>query len=52
MPVQSLPVGSVVDLKALSKEPGMQVQVISDDPDVVQKALEKLPDDLRVEGQP
>jgi hypothetical protein len=51
VPVQSLPVGSVVDLKALSREPGVQVQVISDDPDVVQKALEKLPDDLRVGGR-
>ena len=52
VPVQSLPVGSVVDLKALSKEPGMQVQIISDDPEVVQKALEKLPNDLRVGGKP
>lgn len=58
MPVQSLPVGSVVDLNALSKEPGVQVQIISDDPEVVQKVLEKLPDDLRVpdnfrmEGKP
>jgi len=48
MPVQSLPVGSVVDLKALGSEPGIQVQIISDNPEVVQKALEKLPDDLRV----
>lgn len=52
IPVQSLPVGSVVDLNTLSKEPGMQVQIISDDPEVVQKALEKLPDDLRVGEQP
>ncbi len=51
VPVQSLPVGSVVDLKALGREPGVQVQVISDDPDVVQKALEKLSDDLRVGGR-
>lgn len=48
MPVQSLPVGSVVDLNAMSREPGVQVQIISDDPDVVQKVLEKLPDDLRI----
>lgn len=52
MPVQSLPVGSVVDLNALGKESGVQVQVISDDPELVQKVLEKLPDDLRVGGQP
>jgi hypothetical protein len=52
VPVQSLPVGSVVDLNALRKEPGVQVQVISDDPEVVQGVLEKLPDDLRVGEQP
>lgn len=52
IPVQSLPVGSVVDLKALGKEPGVQIQVISDDPEVVQKVLEKLPDDLRAGGRP
>lgn len=52
VPVQSLPVGSVVDLNALGKEPGVQVQVISDDPEVVHKVLERLPDDLRVGGQP
>lgn len=47
VPVQSLPVGSVTDLSALSKEPGVQVKIISDDPQVVKKVLEKLPDDLR-----
>lgn len=52
IPVQSLPVGSVIDLKALGKEPGVQVQVISDDPEVVQKVLEKLPEDLREGGRP
>ncbi|HEY0665610.1 MAG TPA: hypothetical protein VGD24_06060 [Gallionella sp.] len=51
-PVQSLPVGSVVDLDALSKESSVQLQVISDDPQVVQKVLKKLPDDLRVGGRP
>ncbi|MEQ1814542.1 MAG: hypothetical protein ABL860_08865 [Candidatus Nitrotoga sp.] len=52
LPVQSLPVGSVVDLNALSKQPGVQTQIISDDPEVVQRVLEKLPDDLREEGRP
>lgn len=52
IPVQSLPVGSVVDLAALGMEPGVQIQVISDDPDVVKKVLENLPDDLRVGDQP
>lgn len=44
--VDSLPVGSVVDLKAL-EQAGMEVNVLSDDPAVIQKVLEKLPDDLR-----
>jgi hypothetical protein len=48
IPVQSLPVGSVVDLSAMSREPGMHVEIISDDPAVVQKVLEKLPEDLHV----
>lgn len=47
VPVMSLPVGSVVDVDALSREPGVQVKVISDDPAVVEKVLEKLPEDLR-----
>ena len=46
-PVQSLPVGSVVDLSAISKEPGIHVKILSDDPDVVHKVLEKLSEDLR-----
>ena len=48
VPVQSLPVGTVVDLDALGKEPGVTVETIRDDPHVVEKVLEKLPQDLRV----
>lgn len=48
VPVQSLPVGTVVDLDALRKEPGVTVETLSDDPQVVEKVLEKLPQDLRV----
>src|SRR5215467_2575822 len=48
VPVQSLPVGTVVDLDALRKQPGASVEVLSDDPKVVEKVLEKLPQDLRV----
>jgi len=48
LPVQSLPVGSVVDLNAMRKETNMQVEIMSDDPEVVQKVLEKLPEDLRI----
>ena len=51
IPVQSLPVGSVVNLRALSHEPKVQMKILSDDPDVIQKVLEKLPEDLRV-GEP
>jgi hypothetical protein len=48
VPVQSLPVGTVVDLDALRKQPGVTVETLSDDPRVVEKVLEKLPQDLRV----
>jgi len=50
VPVQSLPVGTVVDLDALRKEPGVSVEVLGDDPQVVEQVLEKLPQDLRVPG--
>jgi hypothetical protein len=32
----------------MSKEMGVQVKILSDDPEVVQKVLEKLPEDLRI----
>jgi len=44
--VDSLPVGSVVDLNALKQE-GVDVKVLSDDPNVIKKVLKELPDDLR-----
>lgn len=44
--IDSLPVGSVVDLNALEQE-GIDVNVLSDDPAVIQKVLEQLPGDLR-----
>lgn len=49
VPMQSLPVGTVVDLQMLGKEPGVTVEVLSDDPEIVQRVLEKLPQDLRFE---
>jgi hypothetical protein len=52
VPVASLPVGSVVDLQALGQEKGVTVEVVSDDPEVIQQVLERLPRDLRVGGQP
>lgn len=48
VPVQSLPAGTVVDLEALGKEPGVSVETLSDDPRVVERVLGKLPQDLRV----
>jgi hypothetical protein len=44
--VDSLPVGSVIDLNALEKE-GIKVKVLSDDPIIIKNILEKLPEDLR-----
>ena len=52
VPVQSLPVGTVVDLDALAREPGVAVEILSDDPQVVEKALERLPLDLRMSEPP
>lgn len=52
VPVASLPVGSVVDLEALEREKGVTVEVVSDDPEVIERVLEKLPQDLRVGGGP
>lgn len=48
VPVQSVPVGTVVDLEALRREKGVKVEVVEDDPKVVHKVLEKLPRDLRL----
>ncbi|MDH5443916.1 MAG: hypothetical protein OEY52_00075 [Gammaproteobacteria bacterium] len=44
--VDSLPVGSVVDLKALEQE-GVEVEVLSDDPDVIKKIIKEIPNDVR-----
>ena len=48
VPVQSVPVGTVVDLDALRREAGVTVEVVEDDPEVIQNVLEKLPQDLRL----
>jgi len=44
--VDSLPVGTVVDLNELENE-GVEVRVLSDDPSIIKNVMEKLPDDLR-----
>jgi hypothetical protein len=43
----ALPVGSVIDLKALQKSNPDALKIITDDPDVIQQVLESLPKDLR-----
>ncbi|MBI3774674.1 MAG: hypothetical protein HY273_03825 [Gammaproteobacteria bacterium] len=47
VPVQSVPVGTVVDLQTLGTESGVEIKVINDDPEVIQKVLENIPQDLR-----
>ncbi|MDH5471701.1 MAG: hypothetical protein OEY61_02510 [Gammaproteobacteria bacterium] len=44
--IDSLPVGSVVDLNALEQE-GIEIKILSDDATVIKNVLEKLPSDLR-----
>jgi len=44
--IDSLPVGSVVDLTTLQNE-GIEVEVLSENPAVIKKVLEALPNDLR-----
>lgn len=44
--VDSLPVGSVVDLQTLEQR-GLKVEVLSDDPEVINKVLEQIPNDMR-----
>ncbi len=51
VPVESVPVGSVVDLAAL-KARGAAVEVIDADPETIHKVLKNLPQDLRAGGQP
>ena len=43
----ALPIGSVVDLKVLEKNTQLKIQVISDDPEVINQVLENMPKDLR-----
>jgi len=45
--VADLPVGSVVDLKKLQDVPGVQLETVSEDPQVIEKVLQQMPKDLR-----
>ena len=44
----ALPVGSVVDLKALSANEKMQLDIISSDPELIEKVLNEMPKDLKL----
>ncbi|MEK6743613.1 MAG: hypothetical protein AABZ15_08385 [Nitrospirota bacterium] len=46
-----LPVGTAVDLKKLEQSQGIKAKVITTDPAVIRDVLEKLPADLRTEGE-
>jgi len=45
LPIDTLPVGSVVDLKNIQTE-GVEVEILTDDPAVINKVLEQIPNDL------
>lgn len=44
----SIPVGSVIDLKELQAENPGKLEVLSDDPSLIDKVLDQLPKDLRL----
>ncbi len=48
--VGDLPVGTVVDLKKLQDTKGVTVNILSTDPGLIQKVIEKTPDDLRTKN--
>ena len=41
-----LPTGSVVDLEKLRKQEGITVDIVTDDPDVIDRIFEKMPEDM------
>jgi hypothetical protein len=43
----ALPVGAVIDLKALQNNSQIEVKLVSDDPAVINHVLDKLPEDLK-----
>lgn len=45
--VGDLPAGTLVDLKKLEQERELEVQILTDDPVIIERVLERLPDDLR-----
>lgn len=51
-PLGELPVGTVIDLKELQKNPDIEVKVLSEESAVIREVVEKLPEDLRVPSAP
>ncbi len=47
--VGALPTGAVVDLGKLEKEAGVKVDILTDDPSVINRVLENMPKDLKRE---
>ncbi len=44
----ALPVGSVVDLKTLSSQGQVQLKILSNDPELIEKVLNEMPKDLKL----
>jgi len=51
LPVDALPVGSIVDLEKLRQQKGVDVEVVSDDPKVIEQVLERSTEDMRELGK-
>ncbi len=49
---RDLPVGSVLNLDALGKENGANIEVITRDPKIIQEVLKKMPQDMGAGEQP
>lgn len=47
MSMGDLPAGTVVDLEALNRQKNLDVEILTDDPAIIGRVLEKLPEDVR-----
>ncbi len=45
--VSDIPVGTVLDLKQLQAVPGIEVEKVSEDAELIEKVLQQMPEDLR-----
>lgn len=48
--IGDLPTGTVVDLRKLRQQPGVSVKTVTDDPFVINKIFEKMPEDFMVDA--